>query len=440
MSRIVAIVGRPNVGKSTLFNRLAGAPLAIVHDEPGVTRDRHYADISVSGHRISLVDTGGFDPTTDDPMGAGIARHVRTAIEEADLVICVLDGSLPPTEPDVEAVRLLRTSEKPVIFVANKMDGFEREWALGDHFALGIPELIPLSALHGRKTSELEAKILELLPPMPEAEEEDESDAPMLRVALIGRPNAGKSSLFNRLAKSERSLVDNTPGTTRDPIDSIIEFGGRNYLLVDTAGIRRKSKVEEGVEAESVIRSLRAVARAHVIVLLADVTEGIAEQDARLLGIATERGRPVIVGLNKSDLIDAQALRKAQEDASHSLHFARHVPILNVSAKSGRGVADLMKTVQKTGEASRRRVTTSELNRFFEQVLAERPPPTRGGKAPRIYYITQTQVAPPTFVAFSSSPKHIDESYRRFIQNRIRSTFEFGAVPIRVFFRGKDER
>lgn len=275
---------------------------------------------------------------------------------------------------------------------------------------------------------------------MPEAEEEDESDAPMLRVALIGRPNAGKSSLFNRLAKSERSLVDNTPGTTRDPIDSIIEFGGRNYLLVDTAGIRRKSKVEEGVEAESVIRSLRAVARAHVIVLLADVTEGIAEQDARLLGIATERGRPVIVGLNKSDLIDAQALRKAQEDASHSLHFARHVPILNVSAKSGRGVADLMKTVQKTGEASRRRVTTSELNRFFEQVLAERPPPTRGGKAPRIYYITQTQVAPPTFVAFSSSPKHIDESYRRFIQNRIRSTFEFGAVPIRVFFRGKDER
>ncbi|HSC87325.1 MAG TPA: ribosome biogenesis GTPase Der [Polyangiaceae bacterium] len=439
MTPIVAIVGRPNVGKSTLFNRLAGAPLAIVHDEPGVTRDRNYADSQVAGRPITLIDTGGFDPTTDDRMGQGIARHVRAAIAEADLILCVLDGSLPPTGPDREAVQLLRRSDKPVLYVANKMDAPEREWTLGDHHALGIPELIPVSALHGRRTGALEAAILRHLPPEVPVDEA-EADEHLLRIALIGRPNAGKSSLFNRLSGKERSLVDDRPGTTRDPIDSTIEYKGSRYLIVDTAGVRRRSKVEEGVEAESVIRSIRAVARAHVIVLMCDVTEGIADQDARLIGLAIERGRAVVVGLNKADLIPQNELKKHRDEAAHSLHFATWIPIVNLSAKTGFGVGQLMSTIQEAGTAMRKRIGTSELNRFFEGVLAERQPPTRGGKAPRLYYITQTSVSPPTFVAFSSSPENIDESYRRFVQNRIRTTFNYEAVPLRVFFRGRGRK
>ncbi len=439
MIPIVAIVGRPNVGKSTLFNRLAGAPLAIVHDQPGVTRDRNYTDTQVGGRSITLIDTGGFDPTTDDPMGQGIARHVHAAIAEADLIVCVLDGSLPPTGPDREAVQLLRRSNKPVLYVANKMDGQEREWALGDHFGLGMPDLIPLSALHGRRTGALEAAICDHLPP-PERRDEALDQDGILRIALIGRPNAGKSSLFNRLSGSERSLVDDRPGTTRDPVDSIIDYKGTPYLMVDTAGIRRRTRVEEGVEAESVLRSIRMVARAHVIILMSDVTEGVAEQDARLIGLCTERGRAVVVGLNKADLVSTNELKKFKENAGHALHFATWIPIVNLSAKTGFGINQLMTTVDAAGAAMRKRIGTSELNRFFETVLAERQPPTRGGKAPRLYYITQTSVSPPTFVAFSSSPENIDESYRRFVANRIRTTFGYEAVPLRVFFRGRGNK
>lgn len=439
MIPIIAIVGRPNVGKSTLFNRLAGSALAIVHDEAGVTRDRNYTDTQIGGRAVTLIDTGGFDPTTDDPMGQGIARHVHAAISEADLVICVLDGSLPPTGPDREAVGLLRRSEKPVLFVANKMDAPEREWALGEHYGLGIPELIPLSALHGRKTGALEAAICDQLPPAASNDAvEDQSD--LLRIALIGRPNAGKSSLFNRLSGKERSLVDNRPGTTRDPIDSIIEYKGQRYMLVDTAGVRRRTRVERGVEAESVFRSIRAIARAHVIVLMCDVTEGIADQDSRLIGLATERGRAVVVGLNKADLTAPHELKKHKEETQHTLHFAQWIPIVPLSAHTGFGVGQLMKTVEDVGAAMRKRIGTSELNRFFEQVLAERQPPTRGGKAPRLYYITQTSINPPTFVAFSSSPENIAESYRRFVINRIRQTFKYEGVPLRVFFRGKNRK
>src|SRR5690606_2653686 len=307
--KIIAIVGRPNVGKSTLFNRLCGHALAIVHDAPGVTRDRNYTDAKIGGRDVTLVDTGGFDPTTDDPMGQGIARQAEIAIAEADLVICVLDGSLPPTQPDRDAVKLLRKATKPVIYVANKIDGASKEWLLTDHYVLGIPEILPISALHGRHTGKLEAAItqqLNQLPPVqPEADAQDETantEAP-LRVAFVGRPNAGKSSFFNRLRGEERSLVDNRPGTTRDPVDSVVDYKGDRFQLVDTAGVRRRTKVEQGVEAQSVIRSIRAIAQAEVIVLMVDVTEGISDQDSRLMALAAERGRALIVGLNKADLM-----------------------------------------------------------------------------------------------------------------------------------------
>lgn len=440
MSRpIVAVVGRPNVGKSTLFNRLAGKPLAIVHDAPGVTRDRNYTDTLLGGREITLVDTGGFDPTTDDPMGQGIARHAEAAIAEADVVLCVLDGSQPPTQPDRDAVDLLRRSDKPVIYVANKVDGTQQQWSLSDHYALGVGDLVAISALHGRHTGKLEEEIRNCLPREEQSAEAEgnENDA-VPSLALIGRPNAGKSSLFNLLSGNERSLVDNRPGTTRDPVDSNILYKGRPYRIVDTAGVRRKSRVEKGVESASVLRSIRVLNRAHVVVLVSDVTGEVADQDARLLGLAADRGRALVVALNKVDLMTPREVKKAKEEAAVSLHFATWTPIVPISAKTGHGVAQLMGQVSDAYARMQKRVSTAELNRFFEQVVLSHPPPTRAGKAPRIYYLTQTNINPPTFVAFCSSPQHVAESYRRFIKNRIRAQFGYEAVPLRLYFRGKD--
>lgn len=440
---IIAIVGRPNVGKSTLFNRLCGQPLAIVHDAPGVTRDRNYTDAQIAGREVTLVDTGGLDPTTDDPMGRGIARQAQAAIAEADIVICVLDGSLPPTQPDQDAVALLRRTNKPVLYVANKMDGATQEWLLHEHYTLGVDDLIPVSALHGRHTGKLEGELgrhlrdIPLAPPDPEGPTHDDHVEP-LRVAFVGRPNAGKSSIFNRLNGSERSLVDNRPGTTVDPIDSLIDYKGEQFVVVDTAGVRRKSKVDKGIETQSVIRSLRSIDRADVIVVMVDIELGIADQDAKLLGLAKERGKAIVVALNKVDLLAPRDIDKAREKAGHELHFARWTKIIPISAHTGHGVAQLMSEVALVGRRMQHRVPTSDLNRFFEQLLLEHPPPTRAGKAPRIYYLTQPGIRPPTFVAFCSSPEHVAESYRRYVVNRLRQEFSYEGVPLRLFFRGRD--
>lgn len=439
MTAIVAIVGRPNVGKSTLFNRLVGSPLAIVHDAPGVTRDRHYADARIGGRTVTVVDTGGFDPESEDPMKLGIRRHVEAAIREADLVVCVLDGSLPPVQADRDAVTLLRRSERPVLFVANKVDGQQQELSLSDHYELGIPGLIGVSAMHGRHFGELERAIFERLP-QDASDQADDADDELLNIALIGRPNAGKSSLFNRLAGDERSLVDSRPGTTRDPVDRVIEFKGDRFRVVDTAGVRRRTRVERGVEAESVIRSIRAIARAKVIILLCDVTEGISDQDARLLGLASERGRAAIVGLNKADLLSPVELEEHKQKAKDSLHFSQDTPIVALSAHSGHGVSQLMRAAKDAGERMGKRVATGELNRFFERVLEAQPPPTRAGRAPRLYYITQSGTNPPTFIVFCSSPEHVAESYRRFVRNQIAREFDYRAVPIRLFFRGREAK
>jgi GTP-binding protein len=436
---IVAIVGRPNVGKSTLFNRLAGEKLAIVHDAPGVTRDRHYADAHLHGRELVLVDTGGFDPTTEDPMGQGIARQVELAIDEADVVLCVLDGSMPATEPDRESIHLLRKSGKPVVYAANKSDTPEAEHVAAGLYELGVARLIPISALHGRGMAELEEAIVEAFPPIAESGAATESSE-RPRIALAGRPNAGKSSLLNRLAGSERSLVDANPGTTRDPIDVEIEYEGRPFLLVDTAGIRRRARVESGVEAASVMRSIRAIERAEIVVLMCDASEGVTEQDARLLGLCAERGRGVVVGLNKVDLLDKAGRKKAVEDAEHALSFARWAPIVPLSVKQGFGVADLMAAVGTAADEFKKRISTGALNRFFEQVLERRPPPTSGGQAPRIYYITQAQSAPPVFVAVSNAPANLTASYRRFVVNQLRKEFGFEAVPIVVRYRKKRQR
>ena len=438
MIPIVAVVGRPNVGKSTLFNRLAGQSLAIVHDSPGVTRDRHYAPSHLHGRNVTLVDTGGFDPESDDPMQQGIARHVRAAIQEADVIVCVLDGVLPPTAADREAVALLRRGNKPVVYVANKVDTAGKLSEAAELYRLGIKELLPVSALHGRGTAELAEAVATLLPPLEPDRSGDDDGVP--RVALIGKPNAGKSSLFNRLAGEERALVDARPGTTRDPVDTRIVAGGRPFVIVDTAGIRRRARVEKGIELVSVMRSIRALERADVAVLMYDATEGVSEQDARLVGLAAERRRALVIGMNKMDAVPKERRRAVAEQAQDSLAFARWAPILPLSAKTGSGVSDLMRAVSKAADELKRRVTTAELNRFFREVLERQPPPTFRGKAPRIYYLTQAESSPPLFLAWASFPEIIKPSYQRFVENQIRKAFGFESVPVTVIYKARERR
>ncbi len=444
---LVAIVGRPNVGKSTLFNLLAGARIAIVHDEPGVTRDRNYADAFARGVEYTLVDTGGFDPESDDPMRQGIARQVQVGIEEADVVICVLDATVDPTAADREAVRLLRRTTKPVLYVANKADSQKVDALAFDVYRLGIPNVFPVSALHGRGIAELEEALVDALPqkdePDPFAELQD-----VPRIALIGRPNAGKSSLLNRLVGEERALVDERPGTTRDTVDALVRVKRKTkdgeveqpLVVLDTAGIRRKSKVSETVESVSVIRAVRAIERAEVVVLMVDAAEGVAEQDAKILGLAVERGRGVVIALNKTDLLDAKALAKAEEDARDKLSFTPWAPIVKLSVKAGRGVGHLVDVVSKARAAWASRVSTGELNRFFEEVLETHPPPTMGGRAVRLYFVTQAESRPPTFVVVTNEPENVHFSYQRYIQNQIRKRFGFEGTPLRIRYRAKRRR
>ena len=440
---IVAIVGRPNVGKSTLFNRLVGRRTAIVHDEPGVTRDRHYGDVSSHARHYMLVDTGGFDPDSDDPMRQSIKRQIDIAIAEADVVVCVLDASAPATAADRAELALLRRAGKPVIYCANKADSTRTEIESNDLYRLGAPNIIPISALHGRRIDELEDAIFQALPPLPEESSEVETSDRAIRVALIGKPNAGKSSLVNRLVGKERVIVDAQPGTTRDAIDTHVERGGRSFMFIDTAGIRRKAKVtkeDSVVEATSVLHAIQAMQRAEVVVLLCDAAEGVAEQDAKILGLAVDRGRGVVIALNKSDLLDKGTTKKAEEFTRDKLSFAPWAPIVHISAKTGRGIGKLVDTVVKVAEAYRGRVSTGALNRFFEQVLEHRPPPTQGGRAPRLYYITQAETSPPLFVVMASDPERLHFSYQRYVQNQLRKTFGFEGVPVRVKYKPRRRR
>jgi len=438
---IVALVGRPNVGKSTLFNRLVGKKEAIVHDQPGVTRDRHYGDVLSRGRRYTLVDTGGFDPESEDPMRLGIKRQVEVAIAEADVIVCVLDAAQSIVPADHKEVALLRRANKPVIFVANKADSPRLENEAADLYRLGMDRLLHVSALHGRGVDELEASIEAALPPPVTAPAEADDGA--VRIAIIGRPNAGKSSLVNRLAGAERVLVDSRPGTTRDPIDLRIERGGRPWILVDTAGIRRKAKVHKEndvVEAVSVLQAIRAMERCDVAVLMCDAAEGVAEQDAKILGLAVDRGRALVIALNKIDLVDKARQKKLDEEARDKLSFVPWAPIVHVSAQTGRGMGNLFETVGRVAEAMHRRVPTGELNRFFEQVLATHPPPTSGGKAPRLYYVTQAEASPPLFVVIASDPEKLHFSYRRYVMNQLRKAFGFEGVPVRVKYKEKRRR
>ena len=435
---LVAIVGRPNVGKSTVFNRLAGQHLAIVEDLPGVTRDRSYADAFVLGREYVLIDTGGFDPDSDDPMKAGIASQVRLALDECDVVVCVVDATVDPLPADREAIALLRDAGKPVIFVANKADSQSKAHHAVSYYELGMETILPISALHGRGIGALEDAILAELPEVVEVPE-PELDVP--RVAIIGRPNAGKSSLINQLCGEERQLVDDRPGTTVDSIDTLVERDDKRFILIDTAGIRRKRSVKKrGVEGLSVLQAIRSIERSHVVVLMIDAETGVGEQDAKIAGLADDRGRALVIALNKVDLLDREEQKKAMDRTREILAFAPWAPMVTVSALKGRGVSALLGRVADAVDEHRKRVTTAELNRFFEEVIERHPPPTMHHRVVRLYYVTQASIAPPTFVVMCNQPDDVHFSYQRYVVNQIRKRFGFRGTPIRVRYRGKKRK
>jgi GTP-binding protein len=435
---IVAIVGRPNVGKSALFNRLTGASLAIVEDMAGVTRDRLYAEALALGRSYVLIDTGGFDPDSDDPLKQSIAAQVRIAIEEADVVICVLDATQSPLPADREAVQLLRGSSLPVLYVANKADNPRAQGEALEHYELGMESLMPISALHGHGVGDLEEALIAYFPEQaPEPTEEEEA---IDRVAIVGRPNAGKSSLVNRIIGEKRQIVDDRPGTTVDSVDTLIELDGAPMVLIDTAGIRRKRSVERGLESLAVMQAVRAVERSNVVVLMIDAHEGASEQDAKIAGLAIERGRALVIALNKGDLLDDAGRKAALTAARDVFNFASWAPIQLVSVENGRGVRKLMQLVRSVSKAHKHRVTTAAVNRFFEEVLAHHPPPTMNNRSVRLYYATQVQASPPTFVIASNYPDRVHFSYRRYVVNQLRERFGFEGTPVRVFYRGKESR
>lgn len=444
---VVVLLGRPNVGKSTLFNRLVGRQVAIVEDRPGVTRDRIYANAEIDDKAITLVDMGGFEATPEGPVEMGISEQCEVGLEQAELVLFVVDGRVPPTNGDHDTVKMLRKSGRPCILVVNKIDGTRHESEAGDAFSLGIQPAVMISALHGRGISDLEDEMYKFLPEsavIPPFEQDEELDEDLCRVAIIGRPNAGKSSLVNRLLGEERLLTLDEPGTTRDPVDSLFERNGKRYVLVDTAGIRRKRSVSQGTpEKLAVTAAIRAIERSHVIIVLIDAADGIAEQDAKVLGLAIERGRAVVVGLNKWDIakkLPADEKTHVMERTRDILSFAKWATVLKISALTGSGLESLLNAVDSAFAEFCKRATTSDVNRLFEDIVDHHPPPLAKGKAVKLYYATQASIRPPSFVIYTNFPEAIHFSYKRYIENRLREAFGFQGTPVRVFFRGRKRR
>jgi GTPase len=429
----VAIVGRPNVGKSSLFNRLAGQRIAAVEDVPVVTRDRLYASALAMDRDYVLIDTGGFDPESDDPLTQNIARQIEIALAEADVILCVFDGSVDPLPADQKALALLRGRGKPVLYVANKVDSPRKAQQALELYRLGVDELIMISALHDLGVGDLEEALAAALPAPREIDSPWDPSLP--RIALVGRPNAGKSSLANRLLGEERQTVDDRPGTTVDSVDALLDWEDRRCVLIDTAGIRRKRSVKASVESIAVLQAIRSVERSDAVLLLIDAEAGPAEQDTKIASLALDRGCAIVVALNKSDRLSKDARKAVEERTRDVLHFMPWVPIHHVSARTGRGVRTLMQAVFRGVEAHAKRIPTGEVNRFFDEVLEHHPPPTQGGRPVRLYYITQVSVRPPTFVAMANDPTRVHPSYRRYVTNQLRNRFDFEGTPVRVIYR-----
>ena len=446
---LVALVGRPNVGKSTLFNRLVEQPLAVVSDVAGTTRDRLYADADWNGITFTVVDTGGIeviegwhtDPLSEDSdrFLESIRKQAQVAIQDADVVVLVVDGRAGLSSADQEVADILRQSDKPAFVAANKLDDLaSKQNEAIEFYELAIGEVVPLSALHGRGTGDLLDLVVQHLPDYDETwDAEDQS----IKIALLGRPNTGKSTLFNKLIGEERVIVSPIAGTTRDAIDTKLTWHGREFTLIDTAGIRRRGKIEQGIEKYSVIRALRALRRADVALLLIDATTGITAQDQHIAGMLKEESAGMIVLVNKWDAIekDSYTMKEWGDTLRRELDFLPYVPVLFISAQQGQRVGKILPEVEQVYEARQRRIPTGELNRFLREAITNHPPPAKHGNRLKFLYATQASVAPPTFVFFVNDASAVHFSYQRYLENQLREQFDFTGTHIRMFFRNRKE-
>jgi GTP-binding protein len=430
----VAIVGRPNVGKSTLFNRVVGGRAAIVDDRPGSTRDRHFAKAEWNGRGFWLVDTGGLLPSSDEPMDAAVRSQVGMAVDTADLVLFLVDVETGPTPGDQEIAQYVRSRGKPVLLAVNKADALAREQRHLSFYELGLGEPLPVSAATGKGTGDLLDRVVAALPPAPAPAPEDQ-----IAVAVIGRPNVGKSSLVNRLLGEERLIVSEHPGTTRDAIDTPIRYHGHVLSFVDTAGLRRRGKIDEAVEFYAALRTERAIERADVCVIVVDAASGLHTMDVKIAAQAWDAGRGLVIAVNKWDVVekDTKTAETGRRVMAERAPFLDDVPFVYLSAKTGLRARQVMEAVVEVAEARRRRVQTADVNRAIRELVAQRQPPQAGGAEVKLFYGSQIAVAPPTFAIVSSRPDQIPDPYRRFLVNGLRARFGFRGAPIRVQFTGR---
>lgn len=444
---LVALVGRPNAGKSTLFNRIVGRRLAVVSKVPGTTRDRLYADADWGGSVFTVVDTGGIeliegwhtDPISEDsqqflPM---IRQQASVAIQDADVIVQVVDGQSGITAADREVADILRRTEKPVIIAANKLESAKQWDNAYEFYDLALGEVFAISSLHGTGTGDLLDAIVEAIPFVPEGDEEDES----IKIALLGKPNAGKSTLLNKLLGEERAIVSPIAGTTRDAVDTKLTWQGQEFTLIDTAGIRRRGKIDPGVEKYSVLRAIKALQRTDVALLLIDAEAGITSQDTHIAGMLTEESAGVIILVNKWDAIekDSFTIYDYEKTVREALKFIPYAPILFISAKTGQRVGKILPKVMEVEETRHQRIPTSALNKWMRDVIAKHPPSTKGGKRVKFFYTTQVTTAPPTMVMFVNKPEWVHFSYQRYLENRLREQYPFEGSPLRLIFRARSE-
>lgn len=436
---IVAVVGRPNVGKSTLFNKLAGERISIVQDTPGVTRDRIYADVEWLSHKFTLIDTGGMEPNAEDVILRQILQQAEIAIETADVIIFVCDIKQGVIDDDMQVANILRRTKKPVVLAINKVDDMRRDnLEIYEFFSLGIGEPIPISAGQMLGLGDLLDAVTQEFPDEDVEEENDEE----IKVAIIGKPNVGKSSLINKILGEDRLIVSNIPGTTRDAIDTPIEVDGQKYVFIDTAGMRRKSKIKEDIERFSIIRAVAAVERCDVAILVIDANEGITDQDTKIAGIAHERGKAAIVAVNKWDSIekDDKTMNKFLKDIGNELAYMPYAPRVFISAVTGQRIPKMLETIKVVHENHALRISTGMLNDVLIEATSMQQPPSDKGKQLRIYYVTQVSVKPPTFVLFVNDRELMHFSYRRYIENQFREAFGFVGTPIHFIVRERNEK
>ena len=437
MKPIVAVVGRPNVGKSTLFNQIINKRLSIVHDSPGVTRDRIYADAEWLGRTFTLVDTGGLEPYSKEVIPSLMRQQTETAIDMADVIIFVVDAQAGMLASDIQVADMLRKSKKPVVLAVNKADNEETEVSQYEFYNLDIGEPYAVSSLHKRGFGELLDAVISYFPEDSAQTEENEP----VKVAVLGKPNAGKSSFVNSLLGSERVLVSEIPGTTRDAVDTPFEFNGKPYILIDTAGIARKRSITEDVDYYSTLRSMAAAERADIGIIMIDADKGVAEQDAKIAGMFHDAGKPCVLVLNKWDLVekDTHTFEEYKKELYDKLSFVQYAPCITISAKTGQRVRQVMELVEKVYAQSIRRISTGVLNDAIRQATILTEPPSKNGRQLKIYFATQVAVQPPTFVLSVNSTELFHFSYERFIINHLRRAFEFDMVPIKIIPRGKGE-